>query len=169
MIIHFIHWQDVDIDVTAFPKLENSDIVKVGGPNSKNMMKVTYLELENEAEKSCDIGAKRVALMPLFLRHSITNKMHGITCASPRLLLADKITTFAERRDKSGKKWATDMIDIAFCIQRMYENSEKMPRELKSLYTAAEWDKVLSGFDYIQDGAYYREVATELEIAYESQ
>jgi hypothetical protein len=131
------------------------------------MMKVTYSAIENEAVK-CDIAGKRVDMMPLFLRHSITDKMHGITCASPRLLLADKITTVAERGDKSGAKWATDMLDIAFCIQKMYDNSEKMPNELKVLYTAAEWKKVLSGFDYMQDGAYYREVATELEIAYEA-
>lgn len=158
--------QDVDIDVTAFPKLENSDILKVKGPDKNNMMKVTYLKIEDEAVK-CDIGAKRVALMPLFLRHSITDD--GITCASPRLLLADKITTVAERGDKSGEKWVTDMRDITFCIQRMYDNSEKMPRELKSLYTADEWNKVLSDFDYIQDGEYYREVATELEVAHQKK
>jgi hypothetical protein len=160
--------QDVDIDVTAFPKLENSDIVMVKGPDSNKMMKVTYLAIEDQAVK-CDIGAKRIDMMPLFLRHSFTDETHGITCASPSLLLADKISTVADRGDRKGTKRVSDMADITFCIQKMYEISEKMPSELKNLYTAAEWNKVLFELDYVDDGAYFREVATELEIGYDSE
>jgi hypothetical protein len=70
----------------------------------------------------------------------------------------------------TGKKWSTDMKDIIFCIQTMYKNNfEKMPGELKDLYTAADWKKVSSDLKYIQDGDYYNEVATELDIAYDSQ
>ena len=168
MIILYYLIQDVDIDVTAFPKIENSDIVMVKGPDSNKMMKVTYLAIENQAVK-CDIGAKRVHLMPLFLRHSITDEAHGITCANPRLLLADKIGTVADRGDRNGTKRVSDMEDITFCIQKMFENSEKMPSELKNLYTPAEWRKVLFELDYVDDGEYFREVATDLEIAYESE
>jgi hypothetical protein len=166
LIIYLI--QDVDIDVTAFPKIENSDIVKVKGPDSNKMMKVSYLAIENQAVK-CDIGGKRVDLMPLFLRHSITDEAHGITCASPSLLLADKISTVADRGDRIGTKRVSDMEDITFCIQKMYDNSEKMPSELKNLYTAAEWRKVLFELDYVDDGAYFKEVATELEIGYDPE
>lgn len=164
MIIYFI--QDVDIDVTAFPKLESSDIVMVKGPDSNKMMKVTYLAIKDQAVK-CDIGGKRVDLMPLFLRHSITDE--GITCANHRLLLADKIGTVADRGDKSSTKLASDMADITFCIQKMYENSEKMPRELKNLYTGAQWNKVLFELDYVGDGAYFKEVAMELEIGHDPE
>lgn len=154
--------QNVDINVTASPKLKNSDIVKVRGPDSNKMMRVTYLAIEDQAVK-CDISTKRTDLMSLFLRHSITDETHGITCASPSLLLADKISTVADLGDKQGTKCVSDMADITFCIQKMYEISEKMPSELKHLYTAAEWNKVLFEFDYVEDGA-FREVATELEI-----
>ena len=140
----------------------------VKGPDSNKMMKVTYLAIEDQAVK-CDIGAKRVDLMPLFLRHSIKDEKHGITCATPRLLLANKISTVADRGDKYGTKRVSDMADITFCIQKMYENSEKMPSELKNLYTAAEWNKVLFELEYVEDGAYFKEIAIELEIGYDSE
>ena len=56
----------------------------------------TDLAIVNQALK-CDIAAKRVDMTdPLFLRHSITDESHEtyiITCTSPSLLLADKIST----------------------------------------------------------------------------
>ena len=156
IIIYFM--QNVDINVTAFPKLKNSDIVKIRGPDSYKMMRVTTWQLKTR--QKCDISTKRADLMSLFLRHSITDETHGITCASPSLLLADKISTVADLGDKHGTKCVSDMADITFCIQKMYEISEKMPSELKHLYTAVEWNKVLFEFDYVEDGA----VATELEI-----
>ena len=109
--------QNVDINVTAFPKLKNSDIVKVRGPDSYKMMRVTTWQLKTR--QKCDISTKRADLMSLFLRPSITDETHGITCASPSLLLADKISTVADRGDKHGTKCVSDMADITFCIQKM--------------------------------------------------
>lgn len=84
----------------------------------------------------------------------------------PYLLLVDKIGALAQQGEKMDKKRVTDMEDILFCIQKMYENSEKMPRELKRLYTTAEWNKVLSEFEYVEDGKYYKEVAKGLEMGH---
>ena len=104
MIILYYLIQDVDIDVTAFPKIENSDIVMVKGPDSNKMMKVTYLAIENQAVK-CDIDAKRVDMMSLFLRHSITDETHIVFHSTrPSLvLLADKISTVTDQGDVSRR------------------------------------------------------------------
>ncbi|KIM42557.1 hypothetical protein M413DRAFT_26597 [Hebeloma cylindrosporum] len=66
-----------------------------------------------------------------------------ITYTKLELLLADKIRTYAERGDKNNHRGATDLADIKFCITEMFLEETKMPEALKSLYTPANWDKVI--------------------------
>lgn len=153
--------RDVDINVTAFPKLRDSETI-LARVTTHNMMKVTYLH-PTDAVK-CDMVTKPANLMSLFLKYSLQDEKLSITCAGPALLLADKIHTYADRGETRGKR-LSDLEDIVFCMSKMYENAETMPNELKSLYTAEDWNKVLEGFEMDEDnGGHYKELAQEVGI-----
>lgn len=70
---------------------------------------------------------------------------HRLRCSSDELLLADKVLTFAERGHKKHHKGDTDMMDIKFCIEKMYTEGLTMPKPpwLKRLYNSNACNKVI--------------------------
>ena len=125
-------------------------------------MKVTYLD-PVEAVKA-DVATRRAQHIPLFLKYSMTDPETNFQYANYQLLLADKIQTFAERGEKIDKKRETDLFDIKFCIEEMYAREEKMPEELKFLYSAEDWSKVLTCLKEEVDHEHYMEMLESLDI-----
>ncbi|GLB43001.1 hypothetical protein LshimejAT787_1204500 [Lyophyllum shimeji] len=153
---------DVDINVAAFPKIPSTDSM-LARMRAYDMMRVTHLH-PNHAVK-CDVANRRADLMPLFLRHAIHDEENGITGAGPALLLADKIHTFAERAVAKEDKRQSDLEDIRFCMEKMYlETGEKMPNELKILYSAGDWEQVLEALEVEEEEGHWKEIAETLDI-----
>ncbi|EDR01601.1 uncharacterized protein LACBIDRAFT_333084 [Laccaria bicolor S238N-H82] len=135
--------RDVDINVLSFPEFPEDPMIKARFPfdDDNSIMKITYLD-PKEAVKA-DVATRRAQHIPLLLKYSLTDPKTNFTYANYQLLLADKIRTLAERGECKDKKRETDLADIKFCIEEMFMRDEKMPEDLKFLYSVEDWGKVL--------------------------
>ncbi|KAF8056568.1 hypothetical protein FPV67DRAFT_1431331 [Lyophyllum atratum] len=157
------HTRDVDINVAAYPKIPSTEFVK--SRIESHMMQVTLMH-PTDAIK-CDVVKKCAHNMRLFKEHSIRDEENGIWCAGPALLLADKIRTFSERNIKKVAKHESDLEDIQFCIEKMYFSQQKMPNELKSLYSARQWKQALEALEEdAEDEGHWKDFADALDVAH---
>lgn len=131
-------------------------------------MKATYMDPMQEDSIKCDIATRKAGLMPLFLKYCLTRDESGtsIIYSKTELLLADKIRTYGERADKKNVKGATDLEDIRFCMTEMFVQNEKMPEELKSLYTPEHLNQVVRNLALYEADGEWDIVAEEINIVH---
>ncbi|KAF9558849.1 hypothetical protein CPC08DRAFT_667116 [Agrocybe pediades] len=134
--------RDVDINVTKFPsfKMFSPEVLYTRKSDWPDMLKVTHrIPGSTRSDLSCDLGISKAAVMPLYMKYAKEYEEYpDIKYASLPLLLADKITTCAERR---GVKVVCDISDVVFCLEQLlsFTDFTKMPEDLKSLYTQEHW------------------------------
>ena len=122
------------------------------------MMKATYMDPMQEDSIKCDIATRKAGLMPLFLKYCLTRDESGtsIIYSKTELLLADK----------KNIKGGTDLEDIRFCMTEMFVQNEKMPEELKSLYTPEHLNQVVRNLALYEADGEWDIVAEEINIVH---
>jgi hypothetical protein len=114
--------KDVDINVTAFPDIKNSNTV-LARLTSYNMMKVTYLDATDAVK--CDIATKRADIIPLFLKYSICDEENG-NCARKVLKYEPQENSEAQEQAINNSGIAFDLSEIGRETDGYYDNN-KLP------------------------------------------
>ncbi|KAF8968753.1 hypothetical protein BDZ97DRAFT_2072755 [Flammula alnicola] len=134
---------DIDVNVRTLPKIKPSKDDRYIVKHTRDMMmKFTWRDPEKANDIKCDISCKNSKLFDIFLKHSIVHEATGMRYADASLLLALKISSYADRMAGLHGRAHGDTLDILFCLDRMERESTKMPVELKVLYTAEDLSKV---------------------------
>lgn len=115
--------------------------------------KFTFQKDDHEMSVKCDVSvAKAHIVRELYANHTVTIPgLDGVAVAGPPLLLADKISTYTQRKEAlQGGKVASDMVDIKFCIEYMHAPDIKMDPALRSLYTVDQWKIVKDAMEDVE-------------------